>query len=161
METGTGSSTVAIAACLRRIGGGHLWSLEHLPAFAAAIRSQLAMMGLEDYVTVVDAPLVDVSLPAGAWPWYDTSGLDVGGPIDLLFVDGPPQATAPMARYPALPVLRSRLAGHAVVILDDADRADERECVRRWQAETPGLSGHHLPFESGAWVLRLDDVTGA
>jgi hypothetical protein len=46
--------------------------------------------------------------------------------IDLLLVDGPPGSLGEMARYPALHVLESQLASNAVVILDDADRPDER-----------------------------------
>jgi predicted O-methyltransferase YrrM len=155
LETGTGASTVAIAACLQRIGSGHLWSLEHLPGHAESIRQRLASMGLTDYVTVIDAPLVDTVLPGGTWPWYDVAGLHLDAPIDLLFVDGPPGATAAMARYPVLPVLRTRLSDHAVIIVDDADRPDEQECVRRWQAETPGLTARYLPLESGASVMVL------
>jgi len=161
VEAGAGSSTVVIAACLQRAGSGHLWSLEDVPGYADSIRRQLASMGLTAYVTVVDAPLVDTVLPGGTWPWYDLAALHLDAPIDLLFVDGPPGVTAPLARYPVLPVLGSRLSAHAVVILDDADRPDERECVRRWQAETPGLTARYLPFEYGASVLVLggDDTT--
>jgi predicted O-methyltransferase YrrM len=155
VETGTGASTVAIAACLQRIGTGHLWSLEHLPGHADSIRRQLDSMGLTEYVTVIDAPLVDTDLPGGTWPWYDVAGLHFDAPIDLVFVDGPPSATAALARYPVLPVLRSRLSDHAVIIVDDAARPDERECVRRWQAETPGLTARYLPLEAGASVLVL------
>jgi hypothetical protein len=159
VEAGAGSSTVVIAAALQRIGSGHLWSLEDSPGYAGSIRRQLAAVGLTDYATVFDAPLVDTVLPGGTWPWYDIAGLHLGAPIDLLFVDGPPGVTAPLARYPVLPVLRPWLSDHAVVILDDADRPDERECVRRWQAETPNLSVQYLPLEYGASVLVVGGAT--
>ena len=50
--------------------------------------------------------------------------------IDLLVVDGPP-AYAPgddIARYPALPVLRQRLAAGATVVLDDVEAQASRRC---------------------------------
>jgi len=162
VETGSGASTIAIAACLHRNGSGHLWSLEHLPDHAAAARQALATHGLTEWVTIVDAPLVDMRLAAGEWPWYDTSAFTPDGPIDLLLVDGPPAATAAMARYPALPVLGSRLAQGAVVILDDVIRSDEREMVVTWQRERPGLQARYLPLEKGAYVLVMGpDVTGS
>ena len=157
LETGTGASTIAIAASLKRNGSGHLWSLEHLPRYADATRRLLDTYGLGAWVTVFDAPLVDTVLPAGTWPWYDISTLTLSGPIELLFVDGPPGDTAAMARYPAVPVLRERLSPHAVVILDDATRRDERRSIERWQAETPGLTAHYLPREEGACVLVMGD----
>jgi predicted O-methyltransferase YrrM len=155
VETGTGASTIAIAASLRRNGRGHLWSLEHLPQYADATRHLLAAYDLNAWVTVVDAPLVPTVLPAGTWPWYDISQLDLDGPIELLFVDGPPGGTAVMARYPAVPALRERLSQHARIVLDDAARPDERRCVERWQAETPGLTARYLPREQGACVLVM------
>lgn len=155
VETGTGASTIAIAASLRRNGSGHLWSLEHLPRYADATRKLLAAFDLGAWVTVVDAPLVDTVLPAGTWPWYDISGLTLDGPIELLFVDGPPGGTAVMARYPALPALRERLSDRARIVLDDAARPDERRCIARWQAETPGLTAHYLPREQSACVLVM------
>ena len=57
----------------------------------------------------------------------------------VLFVDDPPGPTGPQARYPAIPVLSDRLADGAIVVLDDASRADEATIVERWCAEIPGL----------------------
>jgi hypothetical protein len=37
-------------------------------------------------------------------------------------------------------VLAKRLAGTATVVLDDANRPDERDAVRRWTEEVPGLT---------------------
>ena len=63
--------------------------------------------------------------------WYDdavvAAGLDAalqGDLIDLLLVDGPPAYAVGhgLARYPALPVLRDRLAPGATVVLDDVER---------------------------------------
>ena len=162
VETGTGASTIAIAASLQRNGSGHLWSLEHLRQYADATRRLLDTYDLSGWVTVVDAPLVQTVLPDGTWPWYDISGLTLDGPIELLFVDGPPGGTAVMARYPAVPALRERLSEHAVIVLDDAARPDERRSVDRWQAEVPGLTAHYLPREQGACVLvRSGDVAAA
>ena len=55
-------------------------------------------------------------------------------------VDGPPGRTTKLARYPAVPALREKLRPGATVMLDDCHRRDERETLRRWLDEVPGLS---------------------
>jgi predicted O-methyltransferase YrrM len=159
VETGSGTSTVIIAACLQRLGGGHLWSLEHLPRFAGETRAMLEARGLADWATVVDAPLADVRIGDGTWSWYDLAGFPVGGPIEILFVDGPPGDTGPLARYPALPMLLDRLAPGAAVLVDDGARPDERAMIARWRAEVPALDVRQLPLEKGGTLLTLDGTT--
>jgi membrane protein implicated in regulation of membrane protease activity len=158
VETGSGTSTVIIAACLQRLGGGHVWSLEHLPRFAGETRALLETRGLSDWATVVDAPLVDVRLGDDTWSWYDLAGYPAGEPIEVLFVDGPPGDTGPLARYPALPMLRDRLASGASILVDDGARPDEQAMVARWRAEVPGLEVRPLPLEKGGSLLTLDET---
>jgi hypothetical protein len=73
--------------------------------------------------------------------------------VDMLFVDGPPGATWPLARYPAMPIFRDRLTADAVVYLDDGVRADEREIAARWAREDPTFTARELPSEKQAFVL--------
>ena len=85
---------------------------------------------------MVDAPLVDVTLPDGSTsPWYDLAKLPDIGEIDVLLVDGPIGAIAEQARYPAFPLLADRLADGGLVVLDDTNRPEEQEVVRRWLEE--------------------------
>ena len=62
--------------------------------------------------------------------------------FDLLIVDGPPGST-PQSRYPAIPYFRESLADDYAVILDDANRPEEQEILKRWQAELG------IPFQTG------------
>ena len=153
LELGSGTSSVVIAACLRRGGGGRLTSLEHQPAYAEQTRRELSAQGLDAFATVLDAPLVDVTLERGAWRWYDLSNVSPSERFDVLLVDGPPADTGPLARYPALPLLLTRLSPTAKILVDDGDRADEREMVARWQDETPGLEVRYLSLAKGAYVI--------
>ncbi len=157
VETGSGTSTVIIAACLQRLGGGHVWSLEHLPRFARETQALLETRGLSDWATVVDAPLIDQRLGDGTWSWYDLAGFPAGEPIEVLFVDGPPGDTGPLARYPALPMLLDRLAPGAAILVDDGARPDERAMLARWRAEVPGLEIRPLPLEKGGSLLTLGE----
>jgi len=144
VECGSGTSTLWIALALRRNGSGRVVSLEHSEEFAASTRELLERHGLSDWAQVLTAPLVPVETARGTFPWYEIDPASLG-PIDLLFIDGPPAATGKHARYPALPVLGGQLAQGAVVVLDDAGRDDEREVLKRWLAEDERLRPYANP----------------
>jgi len=154
VELGSGVSTIVIARRLQQLGRGRLVALDHKPEFAAQTRSELARHGLAEVASVLEAPLVDVRLGDETWSWY-TLGEGVPARIDALFVDGPPGTTGPLARYPALPLLRERLVPGATIFLDDGDRPDEQEAVRRWQVDVEGLQAVHVPLAKGAWLLTM------
>ncbi len=154
LELGSGVSTIVMARRLQQLGRGRLVALEHLPEHAERTRAELLSQGLADVASVVDAPLEVVSVGPATWSWYEL-GPEVPVVIDALFVDGPPGATGSLARYPALPLLRDRLAPAATIFVDDGDRPDEREMVRRWQSEVDGLQANHLPLVKGAWLLAM------
>lgn len=154
LELGSGVSTIVMARRLQQAGAGRVVALEHIPEYAAATRAELSAQGLEAVASVVDAPLVDHAIDGSTWSWYEL-GPGVPERIELLFIDGPPKPVATQARYPALPLLRERLAPGAVALLDDGNRPDERAMVRRWAAEIDGLLVEELPLAKGAWRLTM------
>lgn len=85
--------------------------------------------------------------------WYDLREVAEAWKIDLLIVDGPPRATQPLARYPALPLLYERLSADARVVVDDAWREDEQEMVRRWLKQYPEFSVEYRESGKGIAVL--------
>lgn len=140
LECGSGTSTVWLAAALRKIGSGRLVSLDHLEDYARQTRAALAGQGLEGIADVRSAPLVQVEVAGESVQWYDpVTFSDVSG-VDLLVVDGPPKAAGPQARYPALPLVASKLSDGALIVLDDTDRPEEAEILERWQQSFPELS---------------------
>jgi predicted O-methyltransferase YrrM len=135
VECGSGTSTVWLALALRRRGAGHVTAIEHDRHYADITRGQLAQLGLQEWATVLDAPLADVEVDGEMTRWYDSACLSrLPQRIDLLLVDGPPGDTGPHARKPAFPLLQDRLAAGAVVVLDDTDRPAEREIAVDWLA---------------------------
>lgn len=139
LELGSGTSSVWLGYALEQYGG-KLVSLDHDPDYARQTRAMLAAHGLNAVAEVREAPLREIAMAGRTYEWYDVAALaDLTG-IDLLLVDGPPAATGPDARYPALGILEQRLSATATVVLDDADRQDEREAVQRWTLEVPGLA---------------------
>lgn len=153
VECSSGASTLVLARCMQLNGAGRVLSLEHDPHYAAQTRAQLRHHGLQDWAEVLEAPLQEHTLGGDAWSWYGTDDLPDGLSIDLLVIDGPPQATGSMARYPAGPLLFPRLSAGASVFLDDAARSDETAVVQRWQREYPALVHATRTCEKGCAVL--------
>ena len=155
LELGSGTSTVLLARLLRQrhVDGDYRQvAVEHHDGWADWVVDQLARECLDDRVAVVRAPLAPHASAQPGLHWYDDEALSAGldralgqQPVDLLLVDGPPADTADkvLARYPALPALRSRLAAGATVVLDDAERAGEQEVLRRWESETGLVFARH------------------
>lgn len=154
VECGSGVSTIVLARCMQLNGVGHVFSLEHDRQFGDKTREELSRQSLSEWGTVLDAPLQPTHLRGEDWPWYARNGLP-NAPIDLLIVDGPPMATRPLARYPAGPILFPKLAGGSVVFLDDADRADEKQVLRLWVEETPGVIVTQLTAEKGLVRVQI------
>ena len=155
VECSSGTSTLVLARCMQMNGAGMVFSLEHDPEYAQLTRAQLRRHGLEDWAQVLYAPLRPHLLSNEKWPWYDISDLPAWLQIDLLVIDGPPQATRSLARYPAGPLLFKSLARGASVFLDDAARPDERTVLQRWQKEFPALDQSSRPCEKGCAVLSV------
>jgi hypothetical protein len=102
------------------------------------------------------APLKEVALGEEVFLWYDISDPDSIGPVDLLVVDGPPSSTGPLARYPAVPFFQSQLGPGAIVVLDDANRKDEKAVMQRWCEELPQIS-EPVTLASRTMVMNIGD----
>ena len=154
LECGSGLSTAIMAYAIRDASyDGTIVALEHDEGYAAATVRLLEAHGLADLVDVRVAPLQGVELDGEVWPWYDTDQLPEG-PIGLVFVDGPPGDTRPLARYPAAILLRDRLAADATIILDDVARDDEAEVVQRWSERLPDFTVVRHRHEKGTAEFR-------
>jgi predicted O-methyltransferase YrrM len=154
VEAGSGASTLIAAFSLRQVGRGKVVSLEHDSEYVRATKSIIARHGLQDISTVLHAPLTEHDIRGRSWQWYDLTGLGVDEPVDLLLIDGPPGSIQKLARYPALPLLFSRLSDNATIILDDGSRTDEKETVELWLREFGQLSCEFVPLEKGCYVIH-------
>lgn len=144
VELGSGTSTVWLAYALEK-SGGRLISLDHDEDYAGKTREMLDAHGLSAVAEVRTAPLTELVADGKTYRWYDVEKLADVRDVDLLLIDGPPASTGPDARYPAMHALESRLAPVATVVLDDANRPDEQDAVRRWVENVAGLTAEpHL-----------------
>lgn len=159
LECGCGVSTLIAAHMLRAKGvRGHITSLENDAPYAAKLRQEAARRGLEEFITILDAPLVEKRYPAiaGSFRWYNLAGLTLPTNIDLLVIDGPPGQTNRFARYPAGPELFRMLNANAKIVLDDTKRDDESNIPALWKDDFPHLAWRNLVAEKGAIELWLE-----
>jgi predicted O-methyltransferase YrrM len=159
LELGSGVSTLVCAYALQD-SGGRMLSLDHEAAFGQTTIDNLRDHGLSEVAEVAHAPLARVTIGAVDWQWYDTAAIGALPQIDLLIVDGPPEATQPLARYPALPLLFGHLRAGALVLVDDFARHDETEMVSRWIAEYGLVVERAAGVEKGAVILRKPGGAG-
>ncbi len=132
VECGSGVSTIYLAWLLRQQPGAKLISLEHEPGFASAIRERLRDLELDDVAEVRLAPLEPATFGGWSGKWYALEAVRDLEAVDLLLVDGPPQSSGEQARYPALPVFEPRMSPEGIILLDDANRSEERAVLDRW-----------------------------
>lgn len=154
VELGGGTSTLWMALALQKIGEGKLVSFDHIEGYANATQATISAMGLDEYCEIRLVPLVPTRVGDDQFTWYDIGGAAEPGSIDMLIVDGPPAATGPLARFPAVPRLYAGLAPHAVVVLDDAGRPDEVKIKKKWLEEYPLLQPAQS-FGARTEVFRL------
>ena len=154
LECGSGSSTIAIARCLKALGGGRIISLDHDPVYAGRTNHLIRLYSLEREAEVVTATLLPRSIGSESGLWYSPAyEALLEQKIDLLLVDGPPGATGPRARYPAVPLLKHHLADECWILMDDGDRPDERAIAQAWSEEL-GAELKYLEGGRGAWLLH-------
>jgi predicted O-methyltransferase YrrM len=155
VEIGSGVSTLFAGYSLQYNGRGRLISFEHDESFANATAASITQHALDDWVRVVHAPLTETTLCGQRHLWYDLTLLKslAPGSIDVLLVDGPPGTVQKFARYPALPLLSEYLGATATILVDDADREDEKVMVDRWLKEYPRFVATYLPTTRGCQIL--------
>jgi predicted O-methyltransferase YrrM len=156
VELGSGTSTWWLARALDVFGiPGVVVSLEHLPTIRRRTMDRLQACGLQDRAEVRLAPLTKVDVDDTTYSWYDPVSWRDLRDCDLLLVDGPPGHTAPMARYPAVPLLGAALRPGAQVVLDDYKRPAEQQAVARWRQLYPNWRLQVLEHEKGTAVLTV------
>ncbi|MDB4910451.1 MAG: hypothetical protein JWO39_1274 [Gemmatimonadetes bacterium] len=133
LECGSGLTTVLMGAVAAR-RGIELHTLEHNPAWHARV---VAALGHVDASTTVVhlAPLRDY----GDCEWYDAPVDRMPNHFALVVCDGPPASTRG-GRGGLLPTVREKLAHDCSILLDDANRAAERELIRNWSLALGGAA---------------------
>ena len=159
LDIGSGLSTVVAGHAVRQNGQGRVLAWEHLEEYAAQTSKLVEDQSLSDWVRVEFAPLIERNLRGQVFEWYsaELAGEDK---IDVLIVDGPPGSTGPMARFPAIPLLKKSLSPSASVFLDDINRPEEREILSKWQVMLPPSETYLGGLESKAQFASIRLIGG-
>jgi len=157
LECGSGTSTVFMAQLQEQVcRGGTVTALEHLDRYAQKSRQFIEDHDLADTAEVINAPLEKCQVDGKTLTWYGISPERFEErEIDMMVVDGPPQSTGPLARYPAAFVLQDYLADNYVIMMDDGDRSDEERAAHRW-AELLGAEMRYVGGPKGTYVLHRE-----
>lgn len=155
-ELGSGLTTVIIGHCHKKIGKGKLIALEHDKQHMERTQVMVNTHKLNDFVTIVFAPLKEYQINGQKWLWYDDNILKTikTNSIDFLFIDGPPGYLQPLSRYPALPLLQKYIKDSAIAVMDDANRDSEKEIMQKWQDENKNIQYETDKMDKGAFIIR-------
>lgn len=123
---------------------------------------------LEEVVDLVFAPLVDYDYDGQEYLYYDcdakllelANSLGSRGGNILVLVDGPPGATGPLARFPALIKILEHMPNCRFdIVLDDYNRHEEKKIVSKWRQELRAkavkFSEEELSLEKGAVLISI------
>ena len=145
LEIGSGLTTLILGAVAGR-RGIPVWTLEHHPQFFRQTQETLHRYGVPN-VHLTLASLYDY----GEFCWYDPPLDALPGDFLLVVADGPP-GDVKGGRFGLLPVLRSHFAPGVVILLDDAERPDEKAVLLKWENEY-GLSHQSHTRDGKAWAI--------
>ncbi|MDX3225321.1 class I SAM-dependent methyltransferase [Streptomyces sp. ME19-01-6] len=155
LDIGSGATTVWMANALHHFEiPGKIVSVDHDKNFGDATAATLKQQELSTYAQVRIAPLVEVEVKGERWHWYDPMQIEDVEKCDMVVVDGPPGFLQPLSRYPALPMLESKVNSDVRIFMDDASRPDELHIVERWCREYPDWSSEFIDHEKGTAVLK-------
>lgn len=145
VELGSGISTLVLA----KSGAKKIVSLDHSVEFGTQTQQMLLSHGVRG----VEIRIHELETYPGKYQWYAHSTLKGLAKIDLLVIDGPPSATNPDARFPALEHLVPLLSPKATVILDDVYRDEERKLADAIAKALPNHILTILSHEKGTAVI--------
>ena len=148
VELGSGASTIILS----RAGAVEIVAIEHDLEYLKSTQDLLSEHQVNN-VQLIHAPLIEKEILEETFTWYDTSKLQDLKEIDFLFIDGPPGSKDDAARFPALPVLGSKLSKNAVVVIDDTKRSGEKTLAESFANALPNHRLRFLDHEKGTAVI--------
>jgi len=126
LECGSGLTTI-LMGIMTRGQGIQIYSLEHHEVWQKRMRSVIETYDLKD-VHIIDAPLQNF----GEYDWYSFEKSIVPSEIDLVVCDGPP-GNIRGSRYGLIPEMNPYLSNSCNILLDDANRRNEKAVMENWR----------------------------
>lgn len=159
LELGSGASTVLMARCMQIINNSYEhFAVDHEKKYLELTKQYAILNGVVEHITFWECPIQPTEEVKMLWYGGLLEKLQ-GKKIDLLLIDGPPGPLQKESRYPALPLLYPYLSENCTVILDDANRTDERSIIERWLKEYPEFDLVHEGSGHGIGVLTRNKLS--
>jgi hypothetical protein len=127
LECGSGLTTIVLGI-IGDIFKRQVWTLEHDSEWGGRVGTSLKNYRIKSVQLCVH----DLKQFRECF-WYDAP-IDQMPEFSMVVCDGPPAKT-PGGRYGLLPAMKGKLKAGALILLDDAERAEERDIAERWCAE--------------------------
>ncbi len=139
LECGSGLTTIMLGVVAHGTGN-IVWTLEHDQVWYERVNKYIKRFKIRS-VRLCFSPLKDF----GDFCWY-TVPLDLMPDMfSMVVCDGPPGRTRG-GRYGLLPIMKQRLKPGATILLDDAEREQEKAIAIRW-ADELGTTYRTLGFK--------------
>ncbi len=126
LECGSGLTTI-LMGILAKGRGISIYSLEHHSVWQIRMRAVMDSFGF-DHVKIIDAPLKDF----GEYDWYHFEKNALPQNIELVVCDGPP-GNIKGSRYGLIPEMNDYLSDNCTILLDDANRRNEKQVMENWR----------------------------
>jgi hypothetical protein len=164
VEFGTGVSSIIIARFIQVNNlETKILSIDNNLEWTAFILKELIKYKCEDKIKLIVGELTAHEQKKfaayGNRYWYDfktvkeaISSLDID--IDIVVVDGPSTGLSKFSRYPAIPMLKNKLAENSIIFLDDTRRRSEKKILIKWNEEIEG----ELQFEKMYGVIKKGNI---
>ncbi|BBP46158.1 hypothetical protein THMIRHAS_15310 [Thiosulfatimonas sediminis] len=174
IEFGSGTSTALFSKVISKQKLKHkgeslkVVTFEHNKVYFEKTKQNLESQFLADNVELTYAPLKEYQFEDQDFLYYDCSKklmqfakeLPKEAKI-LILVDGPPGATGPKARFPALPYLLRDLSHCRLdLVLDDYARQEEKDVAKAWEQLLEQRSirfvSEEEPSEKGLYFCKVN-----
>lgn len=154
IEFGSGLTSILIGYALKKQSKGTLVTFDHEEPYFSKTKSNIADHNLDEFIDIKLAPLTEIKIDDHEGIWYEQKSLSDVQDIELVIVDGPPGHIQSLSRYPALPLVYSKLSASCSIFVDDYHRKDEQEMVDRWLKDFPEFELEVPRTEKGTAILR-------
>lgn len=154
MELGSGRSTLIAAALFRMHNiSGKIISIDADVDYLSQCSEFAKRNQLEPWITFIHAQLATINLNGKNHLWYDTAAIPKEK-FELLVIDGPPEVSGDLSRYPALHVLMEYADANAIILVDDATRSDMQLTTALWKNAFPGWHFKYAPTLHGTLIIE-------
>jgi FkbM family methyltransferase len=144
-------------------------TFEHNKKYHNKTMAELETNKLSHLVDLVHAPLIEMKIENEDYLYYSCenklsqlAAIYAERTVKILaLIDGPPGATGPLARLPAVPLLLNYLGKHQLdIVLDDYKREEEKETVVRWKKQFEkrylDYAEESVQCEKGVFFCRIN-----